>query len=141
MNAVDALPVNATSSNHGDEVEKMKNRVHMATQKARKKGMSELDILRMREVARREAMKMQGEAIEKSFLYMLAIPLNVLVNDYWSKSAKKRAPKFIEDVVSLYEAVQAGIVSDRELADLLDDYAGIKIEAKWLEVKEKMDEK
>ena len=119
----------------------MKNRVHMATQKARKKGMSELDILRMRELARKEAMKMQGEAIEKSFLYMLAIPLNVLVNDYWPKSAKKRAPQFIEDVISLYESVQAGIVSDRELADLLDDLAGIKVEAKWLEVKEKMDEK
>lgn len=117
----------------------MKNRVHMATQKARKKGMSKLDILRMRELARKEAMKMQTEAIEKSFLYMLAIPLNVLVNDYWPKSAKKRAPQFIEDVISLYESVQAGIVSDRELADLLDDLAGIKVEAKWLEVKEKQE--
>ena len=114
---------------------KNNNRIFKSMQKARKMGMSELDILRMRETARREAMKMQTEAIEKSFLYMLSIPLNVLVNDYWSKSAKKRAPKFIEDVVSLYESVQAGIVSDEELAGLLDDYAGIKIEAKWLEVK------
>lgn len=120
---------------------KNNNRIFQSMQKARKMGMSELDILRMRETARREAMKMQTEAIEKSFLYMLSIPLNVLVNDYWSKSAKKRAPKFIEDVVSLYEAVQAGIVSDEELAGLLDDYAGIKIEAKWLEVKGKMNEK
>lgn len=37
--------------------------------------------------------------------YTLAIPLNVLVNDYWEKSARKRIPKFIEDVISLYEAV------------------------------------
>lgn len=120
---------------------KNNNRIFQSMQKARKMGMSELDILRMRETARREAMKMQTEAIEKSFLYMLSIPLNVLVNDYWSKSAKKRAPKFIEDVVSLYEAVQAGIVSDEELAGLLDDYAGIKIEAKWLEVKGKINAK
>ena len=116
-----------------------KNRVFNSMQKARKKGMSELDILKMRELARKEAMKMQTEAIEKSFLYMLAIPLNVLVNDYWPKSAKKRAPQFIEDVISLYESVQSGIVSDRELADLLDDLAGIKVEAKWLEVKEKQE--
>ena len=120
---------------------KNNNRIFQSMQKARKMGMSELDILRMRETARREAMKMQGEAIEKSFLYMLAIPLNVLVNDYWPKSAKKRAPQFIEDVISLYESVQAGIVSDRELADLLDDLAGIKVEAKWLEVKGKMNAK
>lgn len=112
-----------------------RNRVHFATQKARKKGMSEIDILKMRELARQEAKKMQGEAIERSFLYMLAIPLNVLANDYWSKTAKKRAPQFIEDVVSLYESVQAGVVSDRELADLLHDLAGIKVEAAWLEAK------
>jgi hypothetical protein len=56
----------------------------------------------------------------------------VLVNDYWEKSARKRIPKFIEDVISLYEAVQKGVVSEQQLADLLDEYAGVKIEADWL---------
>ena len=112
-----------------------KNRVHKATQNARKKGMNEMDIFKMREIARKEALKMQGEAIERAFLYMLAIPLNVLANDYWPKSAKKRASRYIKDVTSLYESVQAGTVSDRELADLLYDLAGIKIEAAWLEAK------
>ena len=59
---------------------------------------------------------------------MLAIPLNVLVNDYWSKSAKKRAPKFIKDVMSLYEAVQDGVVSKDDLSDLLKDMAGIDVD-------------
>ena len=75
---------------------------------------------------------MEKEATEKAFLYMLAIPLNVLFNDYWQKSAKKRAPKFIEDVMSLYEAVQNGVVSDKQLADLLDELAGVKIDADWM---------
>ena len=101
-------------------------------QMARQRGISNLDLLRMREIARKEAEKMENEATEKAFLYMLAIPLNVLVNDYWSKSAKKRAPKFIEDVISLYESVQEGVVTDQELADLLFDMAGVKIEADWL---------
>ena len=49
----------------------------------------------MKEVAKKEAKKMESDAVEKAFLYMLAIPLNVLVNDYWSKTAKKKVPKFI----------------------------------------------
>ena len=110
----------------------MKKNVRQQMQKAKQKGMSNIDLLRMREIARKEAQKMENEATEKAFLYMLAIPLNVLVNDYWSKSAKKRAPKFIEDVISLYESVQEGVVTDKQLADLLFDMAGVKIEADWL---------
>lgn len=113
------------------------NRVHRATQKAKKKGMSELDILKMREIARREAKKMEKEATEKAFLYMLAIPLNILCSEgYWEKTGKKRAPKFIEDVVSLYESVQAGVVTDKELNDFLFEYSGVKIEADWLKREE-----
>ena len=84
------------------------------------------------ESANKKADELQRIAKEKAFLYMLAIPLNVLVNDYWEKSARKRIPKFIEDVISLYEAVQKGVVSEQQLADLLDEYAGVKIEADWL---------
>lgn len=80
--------------------------------------------------ARRKA---EDVALEKAFLYMLAIPLNVLVNDYWAKSAKKRAPRYIDEVIKLYEAVQDKIVSEEELAELLEDMAGVKITADWLE--------
>ena len=63
---------------------------------------------------------------------MLAIPVNVLVNDYWRKGEKKKAPKFIEDVLSLCEAVECGVVTDEQLAELLEDMAGVKIEAEWI---------
>ena len=71
---------------------------------------------------------------EQILTMMLVIPTNVLVSDYWQKSAKKRAPKFIEDVMSLYEAVEKGVVSEKQLADLLYELAGIKIEAEWINV-------
>ena len=100
--------------------------------KARNMGMSNLDLLKIKESAKKAAQTMEKEATEKAFLYMLAIPLNVLFNDYWQKSAKNRAPKFIEDVMSLYEAVQQGVVSDKQLADLLDELAGVKIDADWM---------
>jgi DNA-binding transcriptional MerR regulator len=98
----------------------------------RKLGFNNNQIGVVLESASKKAEELQRIATEKSFLYMLAIPLNVLVNDYWEKSARKRIPKFIEDVISLYEAVQKGVVSEQQLADLLDEYAGVKIEADWL---------
>ena len=109
------------------------NRMKKQINKAKKAGISNVDLMRMKEVAKKEAKRMETEAVEKAFLFMLAIPLNVLVHDYWSKTAKKKAPKFIEDVMSLYKSVEDGIVSAQELADLLYDMAGIKIEADWLE--------
>lgn len=110
----------------------MNNRMKNQINKARKAGISNVDLMRMKEVAKKEAKKMESDAVEKAFLYMLAIPLNVLVHDYWSKTAKKKAPKFIEDVISLYESVQAGAVTDEELAELLNELAGVNVEAEWL---------
>lgn len=110
----------------------MNNRMKNQINRARKVGISNVDLMRMKEVAKKEAKKMESDAVEKAFLYMLAIPLNVLVHDYWSKTAKKKAPKFIEDVISLYESVQAGVVTDEELAGLLNELAGVNVEAEWL---------
>ena len=113
-------------------MKKMNNRMKNQINRARKAGISNVDLMRMKEVAKKEAKKLESDAVEKAFLYMLAIPLNVLVHDYWSKTAKKKAPKFIEDVISLYESVQAGVVTDEELAGLLNELAGVNVEAEWL---------
>ena len=100
--------------------------------RAQRMGISNIDMRMIRKSAKKQAKKMEKEAEEKAFLRMLAIPLNVLVNDYWPKTAKKKAPKFIEDVLSLCEAVECGVVTDEQLAELLEDMAGVKIEAEWI---------
>lgn len=102
---------------------------------AKKTGIAPVDFGRMQAIAKTEAARMEKQAIEKAFLYMLAIPLNVLASEYWSKTAKRKAPKYIEEVISLYESVQAGVVSDEDLADFLHDVAGVTIEAEWLKKK------
>lgn len=83
------------------------------------------------ESSKKKAEELQRIANEKAFLYMLAIPLNILV-DEWGDEAKEKAIPYIEQVTSLYKAVQEGVVSDNELADFLYEYAEIKIEADWL---------
>ena len=107
----------------------MKNRTSI---RAKKAGLSTVDLAMVRETARKEAEKHHDEILDQSFLYMLAIPLNVLVSDYWGDKAKDIAPGFISEVISLYEAVQQGVVDDKQLADLLDDMAGVEISSKLL---------
>ena len=106
-------------------------------------GLSNVDICRLREMARKETDRvekanelakeeMRGEENEKAFLYMLAIPLNILVDMWGEEEAREKAPDFIDEVISLYEAVQNGYVSNEQLAELLDDMAGVKITSAWL---------
>lgn len=120
-----------------------KSKLKSQMQRARQMGMSMTDFAKIQQNAKKTAeeatKEMEQRATERAFLYMLSIPLNVLVSDYWEKSAKKRIPKFIEECMSLYEAVQNGNVSDRDLSDLLKEYAGVEITAEWLERGNKQD--
>lgn len=110
-----------------------KNRVFNQMKRAKQSGLTPVDVAKMRAYARKEAEAVENEIMERSFLYMLAIPLNVLVNDHWPKSAKRKAPKFIDDVLSLFESVQDGYVTEEELAALLEEYAKVKVNKAWLE--------
>lgn len=58
---------------------------------------------------------------------MLVIPTNVLIADYWKKSARKRIPKFVDDCLNLYGAFTGGVVKMSEMIDLTEEYAGIKL--------------
>lgn len=104
--------------------------------RARRAGLNNIDILKMKEVARKQVKAMEQEAAERAFLYMLAIPLNILANDYWSKSAKKRIPKFVNEVMNLFHSVEQGVVTDEDLLDLLKDLAGINLREEWYKNKE-----
>ena len=98
----------------------------------KKKGLSNTDIYKMIEKSKKTIDQARNEAAEEAFLYMLAIPLNVFASDYWSKSAKKRAPQFIREVISLFHSVNEGVVTKEQLADFLFETAGVKIETEWL---------
>lgn len=70
-----------------------------------------------------------NEAATTAFLLMLAIPLEVLITEeYWMKSAKKRIPKFINDMLYLYKAYELGDLSLEEMQEDLKEFAGITLE-------------
>ena len=72
--------------------------------------------------------KLMRQAIDKAFIYMVGIPLDVLFHEHWQKSAKKKAPAFVDQVLSLYEAVQDGIVTEQQIIDEVYELAGVRID-------------
>lgn len=70
----------------------------------------------------------RDEAVEVALTLMLALPLEVLKDKYWVKSAKERLPKFMDSVLSLYEKWNKGEVTMEELREDLWEYGGIKLE-------------
>lgn len=103
--------------------------------RAYKNGFTPLEVAHMKEIARKQAEKLEKEATEKAFVDMLAVPCAVLAYDYWQKSAKKRIPEFIKEVVSLYESIQVGAVTREEIVETFEELAGVKLEAEWYKLR------
>ena len=108
------------------------NNLQRQIKKAKKSGLTNNDLWRMKEIAKKQAQQMQNESVEMAFLFMLAIPLNVLVADYWPKAPKKKLEKFIDDVISLYHSVQEGVVTPQELNEFLEEMTGLTVTADWI---------
>lgn len=67
------------------------------------------------------------EAVKKAFFLMLAIPLEILITEeYWMKSAKEKIPKFMDEVLYLYNAYEEGSISIEEMEMDLWNFAGVK---------------
>lgn len=84
----------------------------------------------LKRIKRLEAKKVKGILMMKNeevFKRMLIIATNILIADFWPKSAKKRIPEFIERCMSLYESWEKGVVTMDEMQRLTEEYAGIKL--------------
>lgn len=77
-----------------------------------------------------ERIKMEAteEALNTAMVLLLALPLEVLMEDYWQKSYKKRIPEFTEKLLEKYSAWENDELSMEKLQQDLWDYAGIRLE-------------
>lgn len=89
----------------------------------------ELEKIRMQEFNRAKKLLLDknDDLAEQILQMMLVIPTNVLIADYWPKSAKQRIPEFVESCMSLYQAWEHGVVTMTEMQELTEEYAGIKL--------------
>ena len=71
---------------------------------------------------------MVRRAVDVSIGMMIAIPLNILGREYWEKTADKRLPKFMDECMSMYESIEAGVLTLSELIEDTQSLAIIKSE-------------
>jgi len=68
------------------------------------------------------------EAINVAMSLALTIPIDVLMEDYWSKSAKKRIPGFAEKVVDKFDQWQRGEYDLEAARERLYENGHVKLE-------------
>ncbi len=73
------------------------------------------------------------EAVNQAMVLMLTLPLEVLITDYWTKTAYRRGQEFIQKVLDLYHKWEAGEISMDDFKNDLWEYGGIKLEYKEVE--------
>lgn len=67
------------------------------------------------------------DAVNTAMILLLTLPLEVLMDYYWTKSYAKRIPKFTERVLEYYERWQNGELDMEKLKEDLWEYGGVKI--------------
>lgn len=65
---------------------------------------------------------------ETALHLMFSITASVMATTVWEKSAKKKLPKLIKDMWSLYKSVEMGVVDADDLDKTLQEYGGIRFE-------------
>lgn len=68
------------------------------------------------------------EAVDKAFFLMLAIPVMVLHDKWWEKSASTRCPKFVDQCLDLYDSFEKDYVTLEDLRQCLEEESGVRIE-------------
>lgn len=110
----------------------MKSRVRQQIAKAKRNGVDMIQLAAIRESARKHSEALLQEATDKAILVNLVITCEILANDYWEKSAKKRIPEFVAKYLGLLEAFQMEVVDWQQILDDLHDITGLDFEAEWV---------
>ena len=88
--------------------------------------------LAIREGVKKEIGKIKdeatNEAITTALILTLALPLEVLMDNYWKKSYAQRLPKFTEQILDYYSRWENGELDIEELKKDLWEYGGVRFE-------------
>lgn len=70
------------------------------------------------------------DAVNAAMILLLTLPLEVLMDHYWTKSYAKRIPEFTEYILEYYEKWQNGALDMDKLKEDLWVYGGVRLEEK-----------
>lgn len=87
---------------------------------------------RVRLAVRKELEEHQEELINETtnsaMVLLLTLPLEVLMDHYWTKSYRQRIPEFTKYVLEYYERWQNGELNMDKLEEDLWEYGGVRLE-------------
>ena len=69
-----------------------------------------------------------NDAVNTAMVLLLTLPLEVLMDHYWTKSYKKRIPEFTAYVLEYYQKWQDGELDMDKMKEDLWEYAGFRLE-------------
>lgn len=69
-----------------------------------------------------------NDAINQAMILLLTLPLEVLMDHYWTKTYAKRIPEFTEHVLEYYEKWQNDELDMDKLKEDLWVYGGVRLE-------------
>lgn len=89
----------------------------------------ELQKIRQQEFDRAKKLLMDrnDELTQEIWFMLLAIPTNVLIADYWPRTARQKIPEFLDKCMDLYHAWEQGTVDMTQMQELTEEYAGVKL--------------
>ena len=67
------------------------------------------------------------EAVNEALSLLLTLPLEVLMEHYWTKSYEKRIPEFTQHLLDYYQKWQNGELDMDKMKEDLWKYAGVKL--------------
>ena len=68
------------------------------------------------------------EAVNTAMILMLTLPLEVLMDHYWTKTYDKKIPEFTNYVLEYYKKWENGEIDMDKLRDDLWEYGGVRLE-------------
>lgn len=79
------------------------------------------------EEERNKYLAKHAELSEEIFKMMLVIPTNVLIEDYWPKTAERKIPGYIDACLELYNSWTVGAVSMSDMQALTEKYGKFQL--------------
>lgn len=67
------------------------------------------------------------EAVNTAMILLLSLPMKVLMNHYWTKTAHKRIPEFTNLILEYYRMWENGELDMEEIEKELWEYGGIRL--------------
>ena len=70
----------------------------------------------------------QEQAINTAMILLLTLPMEVLMDHYWTKTYAKKIPEFTDHVLEYYRRWQDGEIKLEDLQKDLWEYGGVRLE-------------